>query len=190
MRWIWIDRFIEFESGRRAKAIKNVTLAEDHLHDHFYGYPVMPNSLITEGLAQTGGILVGEHGNFEEKVILAKISRARFEFAARPGDTLVYTAEIQDIRKDGAVVSATSHVGDRLQAQAELMFAHLDQGIGGKTLFEPKNFVFTMKLLGVFDVGRQSDGSPVTQPPGLRKWRAENDEPRSEPARRRVHRGA
>jgi len=27
MRWYWIDRFIEFESGRYAKAVKNVSLA-------------------------------------------------------------------------------------------------------------------------------------------------------------------
>ncbi len=33
MRWYWIDRFVEFESGRVAKALKNVSLAEDHLHD-------------------------------------------------------------------------------------------------------------------------------------------------------------
>ena len=47
MRWIWIDRFEEFESGKRAVAIKNVSLAEEHLHDHFPGRPVMPNSLLT-----------------------------------------------------------------------------------------------------------------------------------------------
>jgi len=29
MRWYWIDRFLEFESGRSCKAVKNVTLAED-----------------------------------------------------------------------------------------------------------------------------------------------------------------
>ena len=33
MRWIWIDRFVDFEPGARAVAIKNVTLAEEHLHD-------------------------------------------------------------------------------------------------------------------------------------------------------------
>ena len=38
MRWYWIDRFIEFESGRYAKAIKNISLAEEYLHDHFPGY--------------------------------------------------------------------------------------------------------------------------------------------------------
>ena len=54
MRWYWIDRFIEFESGRYAKAIKNVSLAEDYLHDHFPKFPVFPNSLVIEGLANRG----------------------------------------------------------------------------------------------------------------------------------------
>lgn len=153
MRWIWIDRFVEFESGRRAQAIKNVTLAEDHLHEHFFGAPQMPASLIVEGLAQTGGILVGEVNRFEEKVILAKIPKVRFYFPARPGDTLVYTAVIEDMQSDGARVQATSHVAGQLQAEAEIMFAHLDDEKRVRNLFEPKNFVFTMKLLGVFDVG-------------------------------------
>lgn len=173
MRWIWIDRFLEFESGQRATAIKNVSLAEEHLHDHFPGYPVMPNSLILEGLAQTGGLLVGEYNQFEEKVILAKVSKAVFHFLAVPGDTLRYTAVIQMIGGGGATVSATSHVGERLQAEAEIMFAHLDDTERTKSLFEPKNFVFTMKLLGVFDVGRSSDGQKLAEPPGLAKLKAE-----------------
>ncbi|HVX11060.1 MAG TPA: 3-hydroxyacyl-ACP dehydratase FabZ family protein [Pirellulales bacterium] len=173
MRWIWIDRFLEFESGKRATAIKNVSLAEEHLHDHFPGYPVMPNSLILEGLAQTGGLLVGEYNGFEEKVILAKVSKATFHFLAVPGDTLRYTAAIEVIGSGGATVKATSHVGDRLQAEAEIMFAHLDDAGRTKTLFEPKNFVFTMKLLGVFDVGRSSDGQKLAEPPGFAKLKAE-----------------
>ena len=60
MRWIWIDRFVEFVDGSHAKAIKNVSLSEDHLHDHFPGFPVMPQSLMLEGMAQTGGILLGK----------------------------------------------------------------------------------------------------------------------------------
>lgn len=173
MRWIWIDRFTEFESGRRAQAIKNITLAEEHLHDHFFGYPVMPNSLIVEGLAQTGGILVGETSNFQEKVILAKLSKATFHFPALPGDTLTYTAVIEAVKPDGAVVTATSHVGERLQAEAEIFFAHLDDTKRVKTLFEPKNFVFTLKLLGVFDVGRGTDGAKLAEPPGLAALKAQ-----------------
>jgi len=48
MRWIWIDKFLVFRSGQFARAIKNLTLAEEHLHDHFPCYPVMPASLIIE----------------------------------------------------------------------------------------------------------------------------------------------
>ncbi|MCH8031309.1 MAG: beta-hydroxyacyl-ACP dehydratase, partial [Bacteroidetes bacterium] len=59
MRWIWIDTFVAFETGKRASAVKNVTLAEDHLHDYIPGYPIMPPSLMIEGMAQTAGILVG-----------------------------------------------------------------------------------------------------------------------------------
>ena len=73
MRWFWIDRFTEFQSGQTATAIKNVTLAEEHLHDHFPGFPVMPASLMLEGMAQTGGILLGEKHHFEHIVILAKV---------------------------------------------------------------------------------------------------------------------
>ena len=79
MRWIWIDHFLAFESKRSARAVKNLSLAEDHFADHFPGYPVMPASLIIEGLAQTGGILVGEAGGFVEKVVLAKIPRVGME---------------------------------------------------------------------------------------------------------------
>jgi len=118
MRWFWIDRFLEFESGRYAKAVKCVSLAEDYLHDHFPQHPIFPNSLVIEGLAQTGGLLVCEHNDFTEKVILVKISKVQFSCHARPGDTLTYKAAIEQQNADGAVVSATSHIGDRLQAQA------------------------------------------------------------------------
>ena len=76
MRWIWIDRFTKFKPGKSAQAVKNVTLAEEHLHDHFPGYPVMPATLIIEGIAQTAGILVSQASDFKEKVVLAKVSKA------------------------------------------------------------------------------------------------------------------
>jgi 3-hydroxyacyl-[acyl-carrier-protein] dehydratase len=96
-----------------------------------------------------------------------------FHFLAVPGDTLRYTTTIETIGGGGANVKATSHVGDRLQAEADIMFAHLDDTGRAKTLFEPKNFVFTMKLLGVFDVGRTSDGKKLTEPPGLAKLKGD-----------------
>src|SRR3989442_15087376 len=100
MRWLWIDRFLEFKSGQSARAVKNLSLAEDYFADHFPGYPVMPAALILEGLAQTGGILVGEARDFKEKVVLAKIPSARFRREVLAGEQLVYEAEIQILRPE------------------------------------------------------------------------------------------
>jgi 3-hydroxyacyl-[acyl-carrier-protein] dehydratase len=168
MRWYWIDRFIEFESGRYAKAIKNISLAEEYLHDHFPGYPVMPASLVIEGLAQTGGLLVCEHGGFREKVVLAKVPKVVFYCEAVPGDTLTYTAALDYIRDDGAMVTATSHKGSKLHAEMEIVFAHLNNGSHqGKTLFEPKDYLSMMRMLRAYEVGHGPDGSPLQPPPGL-----------------------
>jgi 3-hydroxyacyl-[acyl-carrier-protein] dehydratase len=173
MRWYWIDRFTEFESGQYAVAVKNVSLAEEHLHDHYPHAPVMPNSLVIEGIAQTGGLLVAEHGNWEERVVLGKIAKARFDYHAVPGDSLVYRTTILNISKDGAIVRGTSHVGDRLQAELELYFVHIDEGFAGKSLFEPAGFLSLLRVLGVFSVGRAADGSRLQVPEHLA--RAERD---------------
>jgi 3-hydroxyacyl-[acyl-carrier-protein] dehydratase len=169
MRWFWIDRFTEFVSGTRATAVKNVALSEEQMHDHFPGHPIMPAALIIEGMAQTGGLLVGEHNQFLERVVLAKLSKSVFHFAAMPGDTLVYRTVIEQIKKDGAMVTATSHVGDRLQAEAEIFFAHLDDRSAGRELFEPEGFLRLLTTLRVFEVGVRPDGTKIPIPPHLAK---------------------
>ena len=141
MRWIWIDKFLEFESGKRAVAIKNVSLAEEHLHDHFPGYPIMPASLMIEAMAQTGGILVGEARNFKEKVILAKISKAVFHDLARPGDQLRLEATIENIADEAATIAGTITCAGKLVAEISMMFSHIDQNMGGLE-FPEENFVF------------------------------------------------
>jgi len=164
MRWFWFDRYLEFESGKRAVAIKNVSLAEEHLHDHFPGAPTMPNSLIIEGLAQTAGLLVGEAKNFERRVVLAKLSKALFYLPARPGDTLTYRADVQEIREDGALVHCTSHIGDKLQAEAEIFFAYLSGKLAERFLFQPGDLLTWLQILRVFEVGKTADGGPLQMP--------------------------
>src|SRR5947208_12530216 len=105
MRWIWIDKFVEFTPKVSATAVKNVTLAEEHLHDLYPAFPIVPHSLIVEGMAQTAGILVGEARGFKEKVILAKIGRATFHRLVRPGDTIHYHAKIDQLNEHGASIS-------------------------------------------------------------------------------------
>lgn len=141
MRWIWIDRFTDFESGKFARAVKNLSMAEDHFAQHFPGYPVMPAALILEGLAQTGGILVGEVNQFTEKVILAKVPKAVFHREMLAGEHLVYEAEILHLRPEGAAVGGKVLVDGQVTAEVEIFFAHLDQN-RSQQLFGDHNFVF------------------------------------------------
>lgn len=156
MRWIWIDKFVEFESGKRAVAIKNLTLAEDHLHDHFPGYPIMPASLIIEGMAQTSGILVGEARNFEEKVILAKVRHALLEDIARPGEQLRYETVIESLAREAALTAGKVYLDGRPIGKIDIMFSHIDQNMSGLN-FPEENFVFTEEfksLLSTYHVRR------------------------------------
>src|SRR6187401_3244718 len=131
MRWIWIDKFTEFESRKSATAIKNVSLAEEHLHDLYPAFPIVPNTLIIEGMAQTAGILVGEARNFEEKVILAKVGRATFHRLVRPGETITFNAKIDQLSEAGASITGTVTANGEPVADIELMFSHIDQNMSG-----------------------------------------------------------
>jgi 3-hydroxyacyl-[acyl-carrier-protein] dehydratase len=153
MRWVWIDRFTEFVSGKRAVAVKNLSMAEDVFAEHFPSYPVMPAPLLIEGLAQTGGILVGEANQFREKVVLAKIPTARFQREVFAGEQLTYTAVIDRLREEGASVSGKVHVGNELIAEVEIFFAHLDQARSG-ALFGDRNFVFSGELKNLLGLAK------------------------------------
>ena len=173
MRWFWFDRYTEFVSGSHATAIKAIAHSEDQIHDHFPGAGTMPNSLILEGLAQTSGMLVSEFYDFRERVILAKVPKVRFHCRALPGDTLTYRAKIESIEPSGARVTTTSHVGDRLQAEAEILFAHIDRHTPTRPLFTPNDFAKLLRTFDIFKVGRKPDGSLIVMPPELAAAEAE-----------------
>lgn len=166
MRWMWIDRVIELRPRERLVAIKNISLAEEHLHDHFAAeapvngqpgraaVPVMPASLILEGMAQTAGVLVGHAEDFKQKVILAKVNKAEISRDAGPGMTLRYTATIQRMDDIGASTIGSIDLLDHARpdrgfvpiGSVEMMFSHLDNNMGGAGApgeeFPAHNFVF------------------------------------------------
>jgi 3-hydroxyacyl-[acyl-carrier-protein] dehydratase len=159
---MWIDRVVELVPRQKLVAVKNVSLAEEHLHDHFAAdpargltaAPIMPGSLMLEGMAQTAGILVGHAEEFREKVILAKINRAEIVRDVTPGCTIRYTAEIERLDPVGASTRGTIELLDHAWADrgyapigsVEMMFSHLDNnmGQGGSKgqAFPEHNFVF------------------------------------------------
>lgn len=153
MRWMWIDKITELVEGEKLVAVKNVSLAEEHLHDHFEGdsditaLPIMPASLIIEGMAQSAGILVGHAGKFKEKVVLAKVGKALLEKEATPGCTLRYTAKMERYDEGGASTNGTVEMRgageDAWEAIGviDLLFSHIDNNMSGLE-FPEENFVF------------------------------------------------
>lgn len=169
MRWLLIDRMVDFVRGERSVAIKNVSLTEESLSDYLPGFPVLPCSLIVEGLAWTGGILANDQRGFQERVVLAKVNKAVFHRLALPGDQLKYSAVLERIEPEGAFIRGTSHVGDELQAEVELFFAHLGDRFDGVEgdLIDPADMLVTLRLFGVYDVGRTPSGEPLDVPAKL-----------------------
>ena len=101
MRWFHVDRFEVLERNEYARAVKCASLGEEHLHDHFAGYPVVPAALNIETMAQTAGVLAVYTYDFKKNVILAKVEKAEFPRLVRPGDKMIVEAWIDEIKPEG-----------------------------------------------------------------------------------------
>ena len=90
MRFLLIDRIIELEPNKSITALKNLSLAEEYLADHFPGFPVMPGVLMLETLIQAGGWLIRHSEDFAHSTIMLKESRAiKFNSFVTPGNSLI-----------------------------------------------------------------------------------------------------
>ena len=161
MRWFWLDRFTEFVSGSHATAVKCVSLSEDHLHDHWPDYPVMPNTLVAEGMAQCGGLLVSEVYRFSELVVLAKFAKCAFDGEVRPGDVLRYRRDDRASQgrrrighRDGPRRRPTAGRGGDFLRPARRRFARPCRKARGCSI--PSHLLHWLRLVGVFDVGTRA----------------------------------
>ncbi len=164
MRWFWIDRFTEFVRDTRAVTIKHICFGEEAVDDYLPGHPHYPHSLMIEGMAQTGGLLVSEAEGFVRKTVLAKISKAQFFDLTRPGDTLRFLAVVQDKQPTGAVVHGKIQIDDRDVAEMELWFAFLDERYGKTALFTPEDLLRTLRVMRMFDVAVDQNGNKIYAP--------------------------
>jgi 3-hydroxyacyl-[acyl-carrier-protein] dehydratase len=130
MRFYLLDRITSWEPGRRATAIKNVSLTEDFFEDHFPLKPIMPGVLILEGLAQLGGLLVEEKVRLDTgrtlKAVMSIIEKTKFRAPAHPGDALEYSAEVTSVNEMGGKVTAKATRGETLVAECSLVFSFFE----------------------------------------------------------------
>lgn len=150
MRWLMVDRFTELIRGKHARAVRSVTLGEEHIHDHFPGYPTWPRSLIIEGLAQTGGVLVGLSTGFKEMVVLAKVERVTFYDLVLPGERMTFDVDLEEIREEGARIRGEVTVDGRKIAEGSIMFAHVARATA--SIASGENVVFSKAFLTTLGV--------------------------------------
>jgi 3-hydroxyacyl-[acyl-carrier-protein] dehydratase len=118
-----VDRIVELERGRRATGIKNVTLSEDFLADHFPEQPVMPGALIAEALAQLADWVVREGSEFRCVGVVSSYDRLRFRHFVLPGDQLRLEVEITSQDAAEATVKGRAFRGEQLVTSAEFTLA-------------------------------------------------------------------
>jgi 3-hydroxyacyl-[acyl-carrier-protein] dehydratase len=127
VRFFLIDRITTWEVPTAAEAIKNVALSEDFFDDHFPRRPIMPGVLMLEGMAQLSGLLLEaslrEQFQQSGKALLTVLERTKFRQFVRPGDTLVYRAEVMSVNPDGGKVSARASLAGQVVVTTGMVFA-------------------------------------------------------------------
>ena len=95
MRFVLIDRIVELHSGQSLVAVKNLSLAEEYLADHFPGFPVMPGVLMLESLTQAGAWLVREMEDFAHSIVILKQAKTiKYGSFVEPGRQLQLRVEL------------------------------------------------------------------------------------------------
>ena len=122
-----IDRMMEHDPGRLARALKNVTVNEPFFQGHFPGYPVMPGVLVIEALVQLSAVLAHDQGLMLD---LSGIAGARFKRQVSPGDRLTLESRMEQVVGTTGSFAVQASVDGELAAEARLLtvFAPLTSG--------------------------------------------------------------
>jgi 3-hydroxyacyl-[acyl-carrier-protein] dehydratase len=109
MRFVLIDRIVDVQPGRSRLAgantfsspgpslvaLKNLSMAEEYLGDHFPGFPVMPGVLMLEALTQAGAWLIRDMEDFAHSIIILKQAKTiKYGSFVEPGRQLELRVEL------------------------------------------------------------------------------------------------
>jgi len=120
-----IDRILEIEKGKKAIALKNISIDEPYFLGHFPKEPILPGVLIVEAMAQTGGLAFESSFEKEEEGIpvLARIEEFRLKRKVIPGDQLIIEAEVLHVFSGMAKVKVLARVEEDIVAEGMLVLA-------------------------------------------------------------------
>ena len=135
MRFNLVDRILEVEPGRRIRILKNLTLGEEYLADHFPTFPVMPGVLMLQTLVEAGAWLLRITEDFRHSVIvLREAKNVKFGNFMEPGKNLVVTAEMVESTGTDAVLKGKGEVEGNSTVSARLTLTRYNLGDRDSTL--------------------------------------------------------
>src|SRR5437899_6576641 len=104
MRFNLVDRILAVEPGRVIQAVKNLTLGEEYLADHFPGFPVMPGVLMLQTLVEAGAWLLRITDDFRHSVIvLREAKNVKYGNFMEPGRQMQISVEL--LEQDGVLAT-------------------------------------------------------------------------------------
>jgi 3-hydroxyacyl-[acyl-carrier-protein] dehydratase len=97
MRFNLIDRIVEVQPGQSLQAIKNLTLGEEYLADHFPTFPVMPGVLMLETLVEAAAWLLRVTDDFRHSIIVLREARnVKYGTFMEPGRQLTIRVDLAE----------------------------------------------------------------------------------------------
>src|SRR5688572_7610080 len=97
MRYQLVDRLLDLEPGKRIRMVKNLTLGEEYLADHFPTFPVMPGVLMLQTLVESAAWLLRLSEDFKHSVItLREVRNVKYGNFMEPGRSLIVSVEIAE----------------------------------------------------------------------------------------------
>jgi 3-hydroxyacyl-[acyl-carrier-protein] dehydratase len=123
--FLLVDRIIEFEVDKRIVGIKNISLNDPYLsHGAAGDAPGLPPSILTEGIAQVGAILIlAKPENRQRVPLLTGIQRVRYHRAAQSGDVVVFEVVVVRLRRRMGVFKGFARVDHRILVEGTMTFA-------------------------------------------------------------------
>ncbi|MEN6385240.1 MAG: beta-hydroxyacyl-ACP dehydratase [Phycisphaerales bacterium] len=101
MKFILIDKIGKIEAGKEIQTIKNVSLSEEYLGDHFPIFPVLPGVFLLQGLVDSACWLVRHTENFAHSmVLLTQAKNVKYKSFAAPGMNIQYTVTAKSIEEN------------------------------------------------------------------------------------------